>query len=374
MDALAGSLADGSTEGLLAAYDVYADRLYVYSRVLLADEDAAAAAVHDALLVAAGRAPGLPLTTPLGPWLYALTRNECLRRRPGRTVPSRERELVELARRHRLATADIAAVLGIEVSEAEQALAGLPAACRLDPLPALNPPAALRHRLAAADRAAAARQAGPFRANGFPHPLDRRRVSGRMLAASIVVVVLGALGLLTVVPGDGTGASGAAATGSAAAAAAAAPAGRPFAEPSSWPAPNPAPATSLRPLDRPAAPARGTGTPGLGGPDSAPLADQAAGRELVGWLENRTVPDCPRRWVARVHVTVVGVEAAQVVATWFDGSDIQTVSLRSHDRDWEGELAGLPVGKLLWWRAGATTTDGVTVTTAQQPLSYVCGR
>jgi hypothetical protein len=226
----------------------------------------------------------------------------------------------------------------------------------------------------ATDRAALARRAGPYRADGFPHPLDRRRLSGRVLAGSIAVVVLGALGLLTIVPSDGTGASGAGL--STAAEAAAAPVGRAAVEPSSWPAPDPTPATSLRPANPTVPPGSVRAGPiAPGGADSAPLADQAGtGRGLTGWLENRTAPECPRRWVAEVHVTVTGVQAAQVVATWFDGVDIQTISLRHRDQYWEGELAGLPVGMKLWWRAGATTADGVSVTTAEQPVSYTCAR
>jgi DNA-directed RNA polymerase specialized sigma24 family protein len=90
VDVLVRSLADRGTEGLLDAYDRYADRLHAYGCVLLADEEAVASAVHDAFLVATERATGLHETARLGVWLYALTRNECLRRRPDRNATGQQ--------------------------------------------------------------------------------------------------------------------------------------------------------------------------------------------------------------------------------------------------------------------------------------------
>ena len=385
MDVLARSLADRGTEGLLGAYDRYADQLYAYGCVLLADEEAAASAVQDAFLVAAERVTGLRETARLVPWLYALTRNECLRRRPSGSAAGQQRELVELAVRHGLAAGDVAAVLGVELVDTAESLDPLPPAEALDP-PAVRPaPAALRDRLAAAvddssavQRVALARRAGPFQADGFPQPLDRRRLSGRVLAASIVAAVLGTLALLAGVPSLGPGSSGAAPAGVGDLAAAPAVARPPLAEQSSWPAPTPAPAISLQPTVQPR-PASTAATPDPAtatGPSPTALTDRpaAAGPVVLGWLDNRTAPNCPRRWTARVHVLVDGVDPNRVVATWFDGDRIQTVLLRHHGLEWIGDLGGIPVGERLWWRAAATTATGDAASTLVQPLAYTCAR
>src|SRR5206468_3785233 len=124
------SPADGGTEPLLAMYDAYADRLYAYSVFLLADPDGAAAAVYDAFLVAAERASAsLPDPSRLRPWLYALTRNECLRRRQRRARTDPHAEVAELAR-YGLDSAEIAAVLGVDPSETARVLAVRPAPAR----------------------------------------------------------------------------------------------------------------------------------------------------------------------------------------------------------------------------------------------------
>ncbi len=135
--------------GLAAAYDAYADALFSYCASQLRDRDAAADAVHDAFLVAYQRADQLRDPSRLRPWLYAIARNECRRafRHHRRTTAldeaaavndetvelttglreeelrrlvsaaadglnPREREVIELAVRHDLEVADIAAALG----------------------------------------------------------------------------------------------------------------------------------------------------------------------------------------------------------------------------------------------------------------------
>ena len=425
MDVGAASFADDGCESLLAVYDAYADRLYAYGLVLLADEDAAAAAVGDAFLVAAERFTGLQEKGLLCPWLYALTRNECLRRRPHRTAAGQRRDLVELAFRHRLATAEIAAVLGVTPADVTGSLAALSPPDALDPLPATVAPAALRDRVVTAGvvtlghgeaghgaegrwanghwapgrradtarRAALSRRAEPFRADGFPHPLDRRRLSGRVLAVSIAVVALGTLALLTTLPGGGGTSQQALADR---AALASHPLAQPTAKPSSWPAPRPASATSLRPASQPpGASLIGPGPirPGPIGPadpsgsalrSGAPTSDGQPTAEsetplvgqgspsVTGWVENRTAPNCPGRWAARVHVVVSGVEASQVEAIWFDGARERTVVLRQGDGDWVGELSAMPVGEQLWFQAGATVAGGTIVSTGHQPLAYDC--
>jgi len=67
--------------GLEAAYSAYADRLHDYARSLLRSQDPAAAAdvLHDTFLIAAAKAPDLRDPERFRSWLYAITRNECLR-------------------------------------------------------------------------------------------------------------------------------------------------------------------------------------------------------------------------------------------------------------------------------------------------------
>ena len=153
--ALAAALVSGGPGGLAGVYDAYADRLFAYAVTLLRDRDAAADAVHDALLVASERAGQLRDPDRLRPWLYAITRNECLRqlRDRRRAAPLEEagdvidetadvgagargaelrelvwsaaaslnpgeREVLELSVRHGLAGTDLAAALGTTLNAA----------------------------------------------------------------------------------------------------------------------------------------------------------------------------------------------------------------------------------------------------------------
>ena len=67
--------------GLEEAYTTYADRLHDYARSMLRTQDPAAAAdvLHDTFLIAAAKAPELRDPERFRSWLYAITRNECLR-------------------------------------------------------------------------------------------------------------------------------------------------------------------------------------------------------------------------------------------------------------------------------------------------------
>jgi RNA polymerase sigma factor (sigma-70 family) len=146
----------GDPTALAAAYDHYAPALYVYSRSLLSEPADAAEAVLDTFVIAALRLPGLRDASRLGPWLYAVARNECHRRRhDGAPEPSTaeapepvadpaagdstadlsaaleqaelrelawsalsglepgDREIVELSMRHEFYGADLADVLGV---------------------------------------------------------------------------------------------------------------------------------------------------------------------------------------------------------------------------------------------------------------------
>lgn len=149
--------------GFTDVYAVYGVRLYDYAVWLLHDPVAAEDAVLDALLVAVDRAGRLPAPERFGAWLYALTRNECLRRlrrtgqalavRPDddtvRTAPvgmaadglaaddapewirkaaaaldARQREALDLALRHALAPAQLALVLGVSGRRVAALVAG----------------------------------------------------------------------------------------------------------------------------------------------------------------------------------------------------------------------------------------------------------
>ncbi|MGD0062721.1 MAG: sigma-70 family RNA polymerase sigma factor [Streptosporangiaceae bacterium] len=70
----------GDPAGLAAAYDRYAVPLYSYCRSMLHEPADAADAVQDTFLIAAAKLRGLRDPGKLRPWLYAVARNESLRR------------------------------------------------------------------------------------------------------------------------------------------------------------------------------------------------------------------------------------------------------------------------------------------------------
>src|SRR5215469_6696955 len=70
----------GDPEGLAEAYDKYASPLYTYCRSMLREPADAADAVQDTFVIAASKVAGLRDHDGLRPWLYAVARNECLRR------------------------------------------------------------------------------------------------------------------------------------------------------------------------------------------------------------------------------------------------------------------------------------------------------
>jgi RNA polymerase sigma factor (sigma-70 family) len=74
------SIVAGEPEGLAAAYDRYASDLFGYCRSLLAEPDDAADAVQDTFVIAASKLSGLRDRDRLRAWLFAVARNECLRR------------------------------------------------------------------------------------------------------------------------------------------------------------------------------------------------------------------------------------------------------------------------------------------------------
>lgn len=121
-------------------YDVYGTRLYAYCHELLADPRLAADALRDTFIVAVNRIRELAEPEEFGAWLYALARAECDRVGISDDAPAdaasaargdrlarlaldvysmlepEERELLDLAFRHRLVDNDLALVLGRDES------------------------------------------------------------------------------------------------------------------------------------------------------------------------------------------------------------------------------------------------------------------
>jgi len=70
----------GDAAGIAAAYDRYAVALFSYCRSMLREPQDAADVVQDTFLIATSKLGGLRDPEKLRPWLYAVARNECLRR------------------------------------------------------------------------------------------------------------------------------------------------------------------------------------------------------------------------------------------------------------------------------------------------------
>lgn len=77
---IVASIVAGEPEGLAAAYDKYAADLYGYCQSLLHGPDDAADAVQDTFVIAASKLAGLRDPERLRAWLFAVARNQCLRR------------------------------------------------------------------------------------------------------------------------------------------------------------------------------------------------------------------------------------------------------------------------------------------------------
>jgi hypothetical protein len=387
-------LAEGHLDGLLAVYDSYADRLFGYGFELLGSEDAAIGAIRDALLVAQERAGTLTDQARLGPWLYALTRNECVRRlhTGGEDLDG---ELASLANTHRLALPDIAAVMGLSTDETTHRLRAMLAAAPGGGDPAGEPapaPDTLRAQVTAgtgadaADyRAALVRRAEPFDDGGFPQPLDQRRITGRALAWSTAAAVLVALALLVVLPGNDP-AGGTTLASLPGAAAPESPGLTSLPQPSfdtrdAWPMP-PAgalrpesTATPVEPVDTeapvvetrtPTAPAATVAIPGDGQPPAA--------GGVATWYQNRTAPACAAMWTALVHAVVLGADPARVdrvAGHWDDRGRAHPVTLRRAGREWVADVTGLPTGREVSLLVQAST-GGRTVTSQPQRLLYRC--
>lgn len=137
---------------LAALYDMHAESIYRYCWSLLMSTDSAQVALRDTLIAAEAHIGSLSDPDRMRPWLYALARGECARRRlsvpPGtdealveaqplddpadadlrvmawnaiQSLPSQDREVLELSVRHDLSTSDVAAVLGVAPRQIEEA-------------------------------------------------------------------------------------------------------------------------------------------------------------------------------------------------------------------------------------------------------------
>ncbi len=140
------ALRRADAEAPAGLYDSYAERLNDYACSLLGDPEAAAEAVHDALVTAWERVDRLRDPGRLRPWLYALVRARCEsgpraaargrapasndhgdpRERELATLvhealaelDGRERQALELSLRHDLSPAEVGAVLGLTSRQA----------------------------------------------------------------------------------------------------------------------------------------------------------------------------------------------------------------------------------------------------------------
>ncbi|GAA2134458.1 RNA polymerase sigma factor [Actinomadura napierensis] len=151
-------------------YAAYADRLYAYCWFQLRDRDAAQVALRDTFVVAEAHIDKLRDPDRFGPWLYAIARQECIRRSPAgerppdlpvashdqedvdqritaweavAALPAASREILELRVRHQMSIPDLAAILDVPAKEAEATLerahTGLEAALTADILAKQGP-------------------------------------------------------------------------------------------------------------------------------------------------------------------------------------------------------------------------------------------
>src|ERR1700736_2440888 len=77
---IVASIVAGDPEGLAEAYDRYSGALFSYWRSLLREPADAADAVQDTFVIAASQLTRLRDPERLRAWLFAVARNECMRR------------------------------------------------------------------------------------------------------------------------------------------------------------------------------------------------------------------------------------------------------------------------------------------------------
>ncbi|MEV6154227.1 sigma-70 family RNA polymerase sigma factor [Nonomuraea sp. NPDC052129] len=149
---LVESLRARDPAALAALYDAYAEGIHRYCWSLLLSSDGAQVALRDTMIAAEAHAGSLADPGRLRPWLYALARAECLRRRMAeppnadealaqapppdnpadadlrvvawnaiQSLSHDDREVLELSARHELPTPELAAVLGVAARHVEAA-------------------------------------------------------------------------------------------------------------------------------------------------------------------------------------------------------------------------------------------------------------
>jgi RNA polymerase sigma factor (sigma-70 family) len=96
---LAGAAAAGNRGAFAGIYDRYADRLHDFCVGMLRDRDAAADCVQDVFCTAASQLAKLREPDKLRPWLYAIARNEALRRIRERRLEAASDEVPDAASR-----------------------------------------------------------------------------------------------------------------------------------------------------------------------------------------------------------------------------------------------------------------------------------
>jgi DNA-directed RNA polymerase specialized sigma24 family protein len=146
----------GDPAGLAEAYDRYAMPLYSYCRSMLREPADAAEAVQDTFLVAAAKLRDLRDPGELSSWLYAVARNECLRRLRAGTAPAALEEAADIPELTPALFAGAVPMAAMLPGFREQVLRVV----------ADRSPAGLAHRLTVANRA------GPFGPQGFPKPIS----------------------------------------------------------------------------------------------------------------------------------------------------------------------------------------------------------
>ncbi|HZC40308.1 MAG TPA: sigma-70 family RNA polymerase sigma factor, partial [Streptosporangiaceae bacterium] len=150
------AIAAGDPAGLTIAYDHHAAEIYGFCRVMLGDPGDAAEALQDTFAAAGSGLRALRDAAHLRPWLFAMARAECHRRRSDRAAPGgtgaagdalappgdaggagplalvraalpaltgEEREVAELSLRYELASGGLARVLGVSGRRARAAAA-----------------------------------------------------------------------------------------------------------------------------------------------------------------------------------------------------------------------------------------------------------
>jgi RNA polymerase sigma factor (sigma-70 family) len=94
---LAQALYAGDRNALPEIYDRYAPRLFDYCHVLLRDQEGAALALHDSLIIVQERIGRLPDARLFRGWMYSVARAECLRRRAYAELPAERQRAPEAA-------------------------------------------------------------------------------------------------------------------------------------------------------------------------------------------------------------------------------------------------------------------------------------